>query len=168
MAPPKTGIGIGDIVAYQGTRWVVLSVEPEYHTCALSDLAGKRISVLCRPGALPFELVHKPKTWPFISVPPRPKGGHVVNVFLGERRLEPLEDWAPSGIFSSGGVLFINPGIALALGEVLVVEYAKGLKSRVAITRSFGNIEHKKKRAEGPWKPPAPKTIYDRLKNGGI
>ena len=157
---------IGDIVSYENARWVVLSRDRGYRTCALSAWDGRRIDVsdTLDTGASPvLVVVHRPGTWPFVAVPMRPKSGRIVEVYREGLLLEPFEDWVPSGMFSVGGPLFFNPTLRLRPGESLVLVHEKGSRSRVILTRSFGTAIHKKKRAAGPWRPHRPKTAYDRL-----
>ena len=156
----------GDIVAYQGTRWKVLSRDRSFRVCTLSNWEGKRLDVTDdldrRPGS-GLTVVYRPATWPFVAVPMKPRLGRVVEVHYQERKLEPFEDWVPSGLFSIGGSLFLTPALGLRPGEILILIHEKGGRSRVTLSRSFGTARHKKRRARSPWKPKKPKTVYDRL-----
>jgi hypothetical protein len=157
---------IGDIVTYQGVRWSVLSRDRSFGVCSLSSWDGRRINVpdgLDSGHASEVKVIHRPSTWPFVSVPMRPKSGRVTEVHRGTQQLQPFEDWAPSGMFCIGGSLFFNPALRLRPGESLILVHERGSRSRVVLTRSFGTVAHKKKRAAEPWKPHRPKTAYDRL-----
>jgi len=157
---------IGDIVSYQGTRWIVLSRDRDYQTCALSSWDGRRIDIPDRPGseAPPgVEVVHRPREWPFVALPTRPKSGRVTEVYRDGLLLEPLGDWVPSSMFGAGGSIFFDPLLRLRPGEVLILVHERGPRSRVIINRSFGTAGYKKQRAAEPWKPPRPKTAFDRL-----
>jgi len=156
----------GDIVSYEGERWKVLSRDREFRICVLSNWEGRQVEVADdldkRPGS-GLVLVHQPSTWPFLTVKGTTKGGRIVGVHRMGLKLEPLEDWVPSGILSTGGSLFFNPALGLRLGEVMTVMYERGSASRITVTRSFGTAKHRKRRAEKPWKPRQRASAIDRL-----
>ena len=110
----------GDIVLYEGQRWKVQNRNRSARVCLLSNWEGQQAEVVDdadrRPGS-GVVLLHQPSTWPFLAVPQRPRLGRIIEVQRVGEKLEPLEDWVPSGLFSIGGSLFFNPALQLRPGE---------------------------------------------------
>jgi hypothetical protein len=158
-------MGPGDIILYEGQRWKVQNRSRSARVCLLSNWEGQQTEVVDdadRRLDSGVTLLYQPSTWPFLAVPQRPRFGRIIEVQRRGEKLEPLEDWVPSGLFSSGGSLFFNPTLRLRLGEVLTLIHERG-RSRAAITRSFGTARFKRRRAAGPWEPREPTSAYDRL-----
>lgn len=157
---------IGTIIRFQDCRWqVVASDEPTYQAVAWNGS-----SVELTDGDPDVEIAaHPPTEWPFLAAPRRLRDGPIVKVRRtvdGQaQELPPLVDWALTSRLSSGGSIFFNPRLRLRQGEILVAEHRSGYLSRLRVTRGFGTVSGRKRRAEQPLRTHGRRTAYDRLLN---
>lgn len=152
---------VGDIVDYRSLLWKVSSRNKDFGTFVLVSFGTERVEV---PADEVIDVVHSTVDWPFIAAPPKSfRMGRFVAIKRNGTALTPFLDWVPSDIFRAGGAVFFNPGLGLKYGDVLVGVHENGGTSRLTVTRAFGSAVQRKKRKTHPWKPPAPKTVYDRL-----
>lgn len=153
----------GDLVQFEDRRWRVKSYDKTVRTCLLVSWKGETQEV--PDDADGFKLVARPqKQWPFVAGPTKRLAGPVVRVTWDGRELEPLVDWVPGSMGSSGGPIFFNPGIGLGRGDVLVGHHENGISiSRINITPAFGTVQRRKARAK---KPVVPRTAGERIRGG--
>jgi len=120
------------------------------------DATDDQCQVVCNPAA----------DWPFVATKVRPtRIGPVISVLRSSenRLLIPMQDWAPTDQLKAGGALFFSPDLRLRQGEVLVATHREGTMTRIAITKAFGSVKLRRKRAERARKPPEPPTAFDRI-----
>lgn len=152
-------LGLGDLVEYDQSRWVVAYRNNLAKTVTLSQ--GERstdFEVACDDPALTY--IDTPKNWPFITGKTRPGYGHLVSIERSGEVLRPLIDWVPSNFKRPGGPVFFNPSIRLRVGEVLVAIHANGTRVRMSVTSNFKTVADKTRKAAEVKKPP---TVYDHL-----
>lgn len=159
----------GDVVRYQNCRWRVQTHSQELRLCTLVNFNGDKTEV---PDdldqGLELKVLYNPETWPFVSIPVKSTFGRITGVsrsrlIQGETEtvhLEPLIDWLPGDFLKAGGSIHFNPRLQLKHGEVLVALHESGKLQRIAITKSFGTMKTKVKRAE---KPEPPADNYKRI-----
>ena len=120
------------------------------------DTTDERCKVLYNPA----------NEWPFVATKVRPtRIGPVVTVLRSSenRLLAPMDDWAPTDQLKAGGALFFNPALQLRQGEILVAQHRDGTKTRITITRAFGSVKLRRRRAELARQPKVPQTAFDRI-----
>ncbi len=137
-------LGVGDVIELDDFLGVVRRIDRQLRLAIVqkadqttieieNDLdyfEPKRCMVVCNPA----------RDWPFIKVPDRPRLG----AFLGLTRageqtpLVVFRDWMPTE-FGKTGSVFLNPGLALGVGDILVVRHEKG-NARLDVPRNYGSV----------------------------
>ena len=157
---------IGDIVHHEGRLWKVSARNRDFGVFVLVDAEANRTEVASNES---LEVLHSITAWPFVALSTKAfRLGRVVEVKRNGQVLTPLVDWVPSDMVRAGGSLFFNPSLNLRVGDTLIARYEGGSVGKVPITKAFGNVRQRKVRKNNPWKPPAPKTTYDRLTGPGL
>lgn len=153
---------IGDVIDQQGVLGVVRRLDRQARLAVVQRVDRKIVEIeddleITNPGEC--VVLHNPsEQWPFVKVPDRPRLGALVGLTLPDQRdLFLFLEWLPTE-FGKTGAVFINPGLQLGYGDVLLVRHEKGT-ARLDIPRQFVTV-HKK--AEKPEPPPVP-TAYTRL-----
>lgn len=144
-------MNLGTLVSFEGHRWRVYKVDRHVKTVTLIRWGGVFEEIADdNPGV---SVVADPSEWPVVTARVRPNAGPLAKLSLTRgtrpRPLEPLVDWVPSDMGRAGGSIFINPGLKLRTGEVLIAEYKSGAVSRIVITKRYGTMAERKQRASG-------------------
>lgn len=161
----------GDIVEWQGQRWLVRGLDRDMRTAALTNHIGAQsvpddldrvqpeaCQVICNP----------PKEWPVVSMTPRLKYGRLLSIdrlgpgLVMTTVLAHLYEWMVPDPGQIGGGVFFNPSLGLRFGDQLLATYERG-KSRIEIPRTFLSPVQKIARAAIP-APPKRISVYDRLR----
>ena len=137
---------VGELVEYGGHRWRVYKLDKGVRTVALVRWGGTTEEVADDdPGLV---VVDNPSEWPVVTARIKPTSGALIKLSIARRgrlqALQPLVDWVPSDLMRAGGSIFINPKLALAVGEVLIAEYKDGSASRIPITKRYGSLAQRK------------------------
>lgn len=146
---------IGDLVSYQGQRWLVMSFDRVSRLMTLVNFEGgsaeipreydrthkTELQVIANPSRQWGLLTAKIKgtsAGPFVRVvDPAPIG-------KPEKVLEPWQDWVPSDFARSGGSFFVNPEVGLLPGTVLIATHRNGTSIRVPVPKTFGTVTERK------------------------
>jgi hypothetical protein len=156
----------GDLVEYQGKRWVVQKYDPRRTRTATlancSENSGVSFEVPHDLDRDPKELrvVSNPMTeWPFFVPPEKPRFGELLEVSLIKgmegQPLQPYYDWV-----LIGHSVFFRPDLNPRLGDVFFCTYAKG-SQRVLVNKSVGTMKQRTTKKVRVKK--QPKTAYDHL-----
>jgi len=165
---------VGDIIDLDGagpeSRYRVLQYEAltrtykviQWGTGSIREIpddletSDEKCKVICNPAS----------DWPFVVTKVRStRVGPVVSVLRSSqnRQLIPMQDWAPTDQLKAGGALFFNPALRLRRGEILVATHRDGSVARITITKAFGTVDLRRRRAELAHTPPEPPTAFDRI-----
>jgi hypothetical protein len=141
---------VGEIVEYADHTWRVFKADRQVRTVTLirgdstqeeveDDTA--EVKVVCNPALV----------WPFTTAPIRSeRAGRIVKLTRASNPPQVLSlyvDWAPSSHDRSGGSVFFNPKLRLRIGEVISAEHQDGSLSRITITKTFGTMAQRQRRA---------------------
>ncbi len=153
---------LGDLVDYEGQRWVVHRERPDGATVVLLNARGQAREV---PGGLAdCVVVANPTTeWPCLTVRDNPRGMFLVEVTRATTgaRLVPYVDWILSDPTRAGGMMFVRPDLGVQSAEVLLLRWRQGKASSVRVPVPFATVGQRVARVEG--KKPKQVTGYDRL-----
>lgn len=143
----------GDLVEYQGKDWRVYKSNRNLRTVILIHWDQSKVEVADDDPEV--TLLADPSTWPFVALPRKfESSGRVIKVSRTRSgrtvELSPNRDWTPSDPLRAGGSIFFNPKLKLMLAEILVAAHENGDLSRVPITKGFGSMSLRKKRAAKP------------------
>lgn len=156
-------IQIGDLVEFEGARWLVSQQHRGVRTVVLRQLDGRSQEI---PNDLPAckVIVHLPSKWPFLKLPE--KSSPITDITIARDAktsvLKPMHAWVPAEPLHNGGVIYFHPKLDLRPGEVLAAKHANGQLTRVNITKSYGTLRRKLDLEESK-KPVVPQTRYDHL-----
>ena len=156
-------IQVGDLVEYQGSRWLASQQHRSVRTVILRQLGGIAQEV-ANDDPLCKVVAHLPTQWPFITVPKKTSAIEALTVTRNQQTfsLKTMHAWAPADPLHNGGVIYFNPKINLRQGEVLVARHRNGTLTRVNVTASYGTAQ-RKLLIESAKRPEAPQTRYDHL-----
>lgn len=137
---------IGEVVEYEGHRWRVYKLDRNVRTVALIRWGGATEEVADDdPGLV---VVGNPCEWPLVTARLKPHSGALTKLSIARKGqlelLQPLVDWVPSDLMRAGGSIFINPKLALTVGDVLIAEHKDGTASRIPITKRYGSLAQRK------------------------
>lgn len=156
---------VGELVEYKGHTWRVYRTDRQVRTATLIRWDGVQEEI--ENDNEEAKVVANPsRSWPFVAAPVRSsRVGRIVKLTRVVRNrpqeLIPYVDWVPSDPLRAGGSIFLNPELKFCIGEVLSAEHQDGSLSRISITKSFGTLSQRRKRAE---KPKIPQRL-NRLQN---
>ncbi len=158
-----------DLVLYLDRHWVVRRYDPKRtRSATLIDSMGVQEDVafnLDSSGNVKV-LSNPPETWPFISVPVKPRKGRVIAVLrpVGQTPVSLVRfvDWMPADPVNSGGAVFLSPDLGLRMGDTVLVQYEDKTFARVTIPSSFGTVKQRTDKAT-PKTKPAQRTAYTQL-----
>lgn len=158
---------IGDLIEYEGSRWVIVSYDKLVRVGLALDAAGARREVA--DDAEGLVVVGNPASdWPTIMAPLKLGAGPFVKLSQPglpgqpERVLEPWTQWIQSDPVRDGGSLFIHPSVRLLNGEVLLAQHRNGTVVRLLVPRNFGTVAQRQARVVKPV-PPEPMNRFNHI-----
>jgi hypothetical protein len=156
-------IQIGDLVEFEGVRWLVSHQHRGVRTVILRQLDGASQEIANDHAACKV-IAHLPTKWPFLTLPEKTSPITEITIARESKTLalKPMHAWVPAEPLHNGGVIYFHPKLDLRTGEVLAAKHANGTLTRVNITKSFGTLRRKLAIEEAK-KPVIPQTRYDHL-----
>lgn len=156
-------IQIGDLVEFEGARWLVSQQHRGVRTVILRQLDGRSLEI-ANDLATCKVIIHLPTQWPFLTLPEKSSPLTDFTITRGSKTLvlKPMHAWVPAEPLHNGGVVYFHPKLDLRPGEVLAAKHANGTLTRVNITPSYGTLRRKLALEESK-KPVVPQTRYDHL-----
>lgn len=153
---------IGDLVEFEGARWLVSQQHRGVRTVILRQLDGKSLEI-ANDLATCKVIAHLPN-WPFLTLPNKTSPLTEITITRGQKTsvLKPMHAWVPAEPLHNGGCVYFNPKLDLRPGEVLAAKHANGSMTRVNVTKTFGTLRRKVAIEEAK-KPSVPQTRYDHL-----
>jgi hypothetical protein len=182
-------IRLGDLIDFNGKRWLVRKLERLTRSAIVIDVAGGLDSIennLDETDPTACVVVGNPvQNWPYVAVPGSRRLGKLqeirrpsLQLQAGFTVLAPFEDWLVSDALQIGGAIFFNPALNLRYGDVLVGVYQNGT-TRIAIPKQYMSVTQRIAENEAaaaareapetpelPELPPElrpPRTVYDHL-----
>lgn len=134
---------IGDLVKFDGNRWVVSQQHAGTRTLILRQLDGRSVEI-ANDDPRCEAIVNLPTKWPFIAL--RRKKSRIERITITRTKtslLRPMMGWVPADPLHCGGVIYFNPALHLRPGEVLVAYHQDGTTTRINVTKSFGTVQRK-------------------------
>ena len=143
---------VGDLVAYDGKRWLVSKVDRPLKVALLSilsDDSGQKSEVPLEwenPPESKLSVIANPtETWPFITVVGKKWAGPLLQIEQPRPRrhiriLHRGTDWVPVDPSQEGGVIFFDPALKLKIGDFLVGTHRSGAIIRMTVPPTFGTV----------------------------
>lgn len=141
---------VGDLVLYQGQRWLVHRLDKMTRTVFLYNQVGATAELPDMHDRLEpdtIKVVAKPSLdWKVIPAPIKSGAGPFVKFTvpgpLGRkaRELRPWLDWIPSDPFRDGGSVFVRPGISLPSHTVVIFTHQNGVAARIKLPRILTTV----------------------------
>lgn len=162
---------VGDLVAHQGERWVVVRIDAHVRMALLVNQAVRRLEV---PDTLDKDepeslqvIANPPATWPLVAFPTKRLTGPVTKIAIPnaaarERDLETWVDWVPADPVREGGTIYFNPELRLRHGEVLIATFKNGMRGRITIPRNFGTVAQRAAAAAPKYAPSEERDRFNR------
>lgn len=156
-------IQVGDLVDFQGARWLVSTRNRSVRTVILRQLDGTATEVADDDSACRV-IANLPTAWPFVTIPKKASPIEDIHITRQGRtmRVEPMVAWAPQDPLHNGGVLYFHPKLNLRTGEVLVARHKNGSLTKISVTPTYGTAQRKIQLGEAKHVE-APQTRFDRL-----
>ena len=159
----------GDLIDWNGERWLVQKTERATKSSILINIRGVREVIpqtLDETAPDTCKVIGNPTTeWPFVILQMTNRHGRMGDVFLPEgetrRCLIPFYDWIRIDPLQIGGALFLNPALGIGNGHILLIKCQRG-ELNIRIPKSFGSTNQRMERAAAEAMA-APRTVYDRL-----